>query len=214
MSYPIPPPLSFGNETSYPYTPPPLVLKSDNTMYNNQSSPQTSEFVSPPHTPHGSPSKHKPPPGAHDLPGIFQNALRIAPPEVELVSATNWQQSSPTSPTKRDAHRPNDKYEEHAIGLDESENSNSSVNPIRTSNKENTSPGARPMLMKDSSFVTHAAASRREPYKLREQIEPSQRLTNQKGFTKEELEKLQKPSVRRLANVTQLCKRYYSWLIH
>ena len=207
MSNPIPPPPSFGKDTFYPSTPPPLALKSDNTMYNNQSSPRTSEFISPPHTPHGSPSKRKPPPGAHDLPGIFQNALRIAPQEVDPVSAPNWQQIAPTSPKKSDAYRPNDGQEEYAISLDEGETSASSANPIRTSNKENTSPGARPALMKDSSFVTQAAASRREPYKIREQTEPSQKPTNQRGFTKEELEKLQKPSVRRLANVTQLCKQ-------
>ena len=210
MSSSIPPPPSFGNDTFYPSTPPPLALKSDNTMFNHQSSSRTSEFISPSHTPHGSPSKHKPPPGAHDLPGIFQNALRIAPPEVEPVSAPNWQQISPTSPTKRDTHRLNDGYEDYAIGPDESEIGTSSANPTRTSNKENASPGARPILTKDSSFVTHAAASRREPYKTREQIESSQKLTNQRGFTKEELEKLQKPSVRRLANVTQLCKRNFS----
>ena len=195
---------SSGKDSLNISVPHPLVLRHDNAMYYEQPYPPTPGFTSPPRTPQGSPSKHKPPPGAHDLPGVFQNALRIAPPEFELSNAVV--EHSPTSPLKREAHHTNRTSEAHGPELSTGEMFAASGSPLKPSNKENTFPFARPALLKDSSFITHAAASRREPYKPREQSELHQKSTLNRGFTKEELEKLQKPSVKRLANVTQLCR--------
>ena len=75
--------------------------------------------------------------------------------------------------------------------------------PTRRSNKENTPPGPRPGMSKESSFINHAAASRQEPYKTRDQADSGRpKYVSQQGLTHEELEKLQKPSIKRLANVT------------
>ena len=86
----------------------------------------------------------------------------------------------------------------------------SAGSPVRRSNKENTPPGSR--LGRDyggQQFPqSTAAASRQELYQPREQVLPTSRrgYDTQRGLTVEELEKLQKPQVRRLANVTQLCE--------
>jgi hypothetical protein len=80
--------------------------------------------------------------------------------------------------------------------------------PTRKSNKENTPPGIRPALKKDANFLGHAAQSRQEVYKTREATE-SRTQYIQRGLSAEDIEKLQKPSVKRLANVTQLCKSYH-----
>ena len=80
--------------------------------------------------------------------------------------------------------------------------------PTRKSNKENTPPGIRAALKKDSNFLGHAAQSRQEVYKTREAAE-SRTQYIQRGLSAEDIEKLQKPSVKRLANVTQLCKSYH-----
>ena len=81
--------------------------------------------------------------------------------------------------------------------------------PTRKSNKENTPPG-----LKSGKEVIHsqnqAAASRQELYQPREQLAashgPKRSYETQRGLTAEELEKLAKPNVKRLANVTQLCQ--------
>jgi hypothetical protein len=63
--------------------------------------------------------------------------------------------------------------------------------------------------------MTQAAASRAEPYRVRDELlappappagPPSRPAYVQRGVSPDELERLQKPAVRRLANVTQLCK--------
>jgi cell cycle protein kinase DBF2 len=77
--------------------------------------------------------------------------------------------------------------------------------PPKKSNKENTPPGPRPGLKKESSFVNPAAVSRQEPYKPRDP-ETQSIYNTQRGLSREDLDKLQKPAVKRLANVTQLCK--------
>jgi len=77
--------------------------------------------------------------------------------------------------------------------------------PTRKSNKENTPPDLRPALKKESGFLGHAAQSRQEIYKTREATE-SRTQYIQRGLSAEDIEKLQKPSVKRLANVTQLCE--------
>ncbi|KAJ9666768.1 serine/threonine-protein kinase dbf2 [Coniosporium apollinis] len=182
-----------------PLPPPALHTRSTNDSYDRPSTPTQQGFTSPQRTPQGSPSKNQLPPGAYDLPNVFDNAMKLVP-TVGTPSKTGRQQQSPTSPNKG------------AFAI--AENRNDSANdvsapmpgsPTRKSNKENTPPGHRPQLTKESSYLNHAAASRQEPYRAREPVEPARtNYTVQRGLSPEELEKLQKPSVKRLANVSQL----------
>lgn len=71
--------------------------------------------------------------------------------------------------------------------------------------KENTPP-TRPGAQQQD-HVSQAAASRQNQYRTQdEQPLSRQRSVISGGLTQEDLEKLQKPTVKRLANVTQLCK--------
>jgi cell cycle protein kinase DBF2 len=146
-------------------------------------------FVSPTATPAGSPSKKQAPPGALDLPDVFDNAMRLAPTAGNASKATLQSfRDGPHSPTKDRG----DKSADFRASVVQNKPLMAPASP--TKGKENTPPAQ----------ATHnaAAASRQEIYKPREQS-PSK--TAPRGLTPETLEKLQKPSVRRLANVTQLC---------
>lgn len=187
---------------------PPTLLqsRSGNELYDRPSTPTRYGFTSPPQTPQGSPSKSKQPPGAIDLPNVFENAMKLAP---SSPTKTGYGQTGSTSPTKAGlaALSPGEDspggYNESVIHKDASPTSGS---PTRKSNKENTTPGAL-RLGKESNFnANQAAISRQEPYQLREQFDTSTRKHAQlRGLTAEEREKLQLPKVKRLANVTQLC---------
>lgn len=72
--------------------------------------------------------------------------------------------------------------------------------PLRKQGKENTPPGSRQGL---ESAQNLAAISRQEPYQPQQ---TTRKYNTQRGLTAEELEILHKPNVKRLANVTQLCK--------
>lgn len=185
-----------------PTPPPALHTRSTNDMYDRPSTPSQQGFTSPQRTPQGSPSKNQLPPGAYDLPNVFDNAMKLVP-TVGSLSKTGRQQQPPTSPGKgvfAVAENRNDSANDVSAPMPGS--------PTRKSNKENTPPGNRPQLTKESSYLNHAAASRQEPYRARaEPVEPARTsYTVQRGLSPEELEKLQKPSVKRLANVSQLCK--------
>lgn len=173
MAMPIPPPL--------------LHTRSGNERFDRPETPTTPgpAFTSPVQTPQGSPSKKQLPPGANDLPNVFDSAMKLAP-----MSPTK---SQPKSPSKFE-NVSKDPFADQTIqyyGRSES--------PTRQSNKENapSSPGkygAEP-------HQNHAAMTRHEQYHKSEKSKP---IT--KGLTAEELQKLQLPKVKRLANVTQLCK--------
>jgi len=76
--------------------------------------------------------------------------------------------------------------------------------PTRMSNKENT-PAAGPRFAKDAGIQqNHAALSRHEQYQPPE----TKKTPQTRGLTTEELQKLQGPRIKRLANVTQLCKPF------
>lgn len=174
---------------------PPLVhSRSGNELYDRPLTPTHTGFMSPTHTPQGSPSKNRMPPGALDLPNVFDNAMKLAPP------------SSTKAPYNTSAYSPGKGgaladdlgfYNEGAMHQD-----NSVVgSPTRRSNKENVPS----RLLKDfGPPPAQAAISRQEPYQTKERIErPKPQI---RGLTPEELEKLQLPNVKRLANVTQLCQ--------
>jgi serine/threonine protein kinase len=138
------------------------------------------------------------PPGALNLPGVFEKAMKLAP----------------SSPTKSGFGTPNSPGK----GLSVLEDFNGSVihqepyqqapgSPTRRSNKENAPPNV-PRLGKELGLNANSAAvSRLEQYQQRDNMESVRRAQNQtmRGLTPEELEKLQTPKVKRLANVTQLC---------
>ena len=82
---------------------------------------------------------------------------------------------------------------------------NQDHSPTRKNGKENTPP-TRPGAQQQD-HVSQAAASRQNQYRPPQDDQPlaRQRSVISGGLTQEEIEKLQKPTVKRLANVTQLC---------
>lgn len=175
--------------------PPPLLhTRSSNNQHENErpQTPTSAGFTSPFATPQGSPSKKQFPPGANDLPNVFDNALKLAPASPIKPSR---QPLSPHSPRKgnRQEH-----IDEGVFGPG---------SPLGKSNSENTPPGLR--QTKEATFnPNQAAISRQEPYQSRENSEQGtrSRFNLQRGLNPEEQEKLQLPKVKRLANVTQLCE--------
>jgi cell cycle protein kinase DBF2 len=174
-----------------PMPPPLLHTRSGNEHYDRPQTPIGNGFTSPVQTPQGSPSKKQLPPGANDLPNVFDNALKLAP----------------NSPTKQQGFSPGKQGLSAAVGNtngDPFADQNShyfgrSESPTRQANKENT-PAGDGRFGKDQSH-SHAALSRRDQYQPTE----SRRNVQTRGLTAEELQKLQNPRVKRLANVTQLC---------
>ncbi|KAL8974251.1 MAG: hypothetical protein Q9197_001504 [Variospora fuerteventurae] len=180
---------------SLPMPPPLLHTRSNNGLYENErpQTPTSVGFTSPFTTPQGSPSKKQLPPGANDLPNVFENAMRLAPSSPTKAGRQQFSPHSPNKGTRQAAE----------------ENADASVlspgSPLRKSNKENTPPALR--QTKEPTFnQNQAAVSRREHYQPREASEQStkSRFGQQRGLTAEELEKLQSPKVKRLVNVTQL----------
>lgn len=200
-------PLSPGGpgrpEFALPMPPPLLHHRSGHELYDGPHTPTHIGFTSPFATPQGSPSKNKVPPGANDLPDIFENAMTLSP---------GTGSSSKGGRERLSLHSPNKNVrqaiEEH---IDENELRQGYFagpgSPTRISKKENTPPYTR--QVKEASYTpTQAAKSRQEPYQTRETADAAvrARYNPQRGLTPEELEKLQLPKVKRLANVTQLCK--------
>ncbi|KAF2458120.1 kinase-like domain-containing protein [Lineolata rhizophorae] len=148
---PMPPPLPSQS---------PLHARSANDMFEPPGPPPgTPGFTTPAATPQGSPSKNQVPPGAHDLPNVFENAMKLFP-----AGAAHKENAPPAAP------------------------------------KQPPSPS--------TTTASHAAASRQEPYRQQYQHtqphQQSQKELTQKGLSAEEMQKAQKPGVKRLANVTQL----------
>lgn len=174
--------------------PPLLPPRSGDAPSNRPSTPAENGFTSPAATPQGSPSKRQLPPGAIDLPNVFEKAMKLAP-------------SSPTKPTQNRSNLPVfSPSKTNADNTDESVIYQPPGSPTRRVNKENTSPSPT-RLQKDMRLnVAPAALSRQEPYQFRDTDSAQRRHVNMRGLTSEEMEKLQSPKVKRLANVTQLCK--------
>ena len=163
-----------------PMPPPLLHTRSGNEAYDRPHTPTGNAFVSPSQTPVGSPSKKQLPPGSTDLPNVFDNAMKLAP-----TSPTK----QPSSPNKLALSDDSILRQDYASPFDRSES------PTRQSNKENTPVGDGRVLH------SHAALSRRGQYETVD----TKRNIQTRGLTPEELQKLQNPKLKRLANVTQLC---------
>lgn len=164
-------------------------------------------FVEPTTTPNGSPSKKTIPPGAHNLLSTFDNGPNInasafeAPVKLRPQSVIS---TAPLSPGKTKAQP----LDQSNLNVDESvvHKSHSSGIPLRKQGQENTPPSFR-MGGNDAPVQhSHAALTRQQLYEPRERpTTPAKRFNTARGLTPEEREILQKPSVRRLVNVTQLC---------
>ena len=203
------------NSDNMPSAPPPLHTRSSqNDAYNNDrpSTPIRNNFITPVSTPQGSPSKNRNPPGAYDLPATFDNAMKLNPSSNAFGNPLKLDrpQSSgiPLSPGRGNSDEAS--YSSRSGNNDDSILHKSQGSPLRKQANENTPPISRGGL--DLGASHNLAAQQRQagyqPAELtRENSTPTIRKYNtQRGLTPEELEILQKPNVKRLANVTQLCK--------
>ncbi|CAG8953265.1 hypothetical protein HYFRA_00003469 [Hymenoscyphus fraxineus] len=173
------------------------------------STPTGNDFMTPVSTPQGSPSKKQNPPGAHDLPNVFENAMKIAPPAIGTPTTTRSGRPLTTnSPGKTNALTTDESFFANSpANVDDSvvHKSISPGSPLRKQGQENTPPASRHGL--DAATQNLAAMSRQELYQPREQgsmANRSGKVNTQRGLTSEELEIMHKPNVKRLANVTQL----------
>ena len=184
-------------ELAMPVLPPLLHTRSSNDTNEQPGTPSREQdaFISPNQTPQGSPSKNKMPPGAFDLPSVFTNALKLEP--------TQGQPNSKPLQSKQQGSASPNRNEQDPFGGQEAK-AGAPGSPTRKQGKENTPPTFRPALQQEKSYITQAAASRQEPYRPRDEHSPTRQPTWGGRLTAEELEKLQKPNVKRLANVTQL----------
>ena len=192
-------PLSSVNkpDMKMPMPPPLLHTRSGNEFYDRPSTPTQNGFTSPMQTPSGSPSKKQLPPGATEITNAFDQALKLGP-----LSPSNGQAKSPTKRTLsgsalQDTNINRDPFADSVIC------SGMPGSPTRKSNKENTPPGGLPFGKSPGIQQNQAALSRQEPY---QQADSRKGPAQTRGLTAEELQKLQLPKVKRLANVTQLCK--------
>lgn len=147
-------------------------------------------FTSPPQTPQGSPSKSRLPPGALDLPNVFDKAMKLTP-------------TSPSKSTYNHYNHPMFSAGKSGEDFNESVIHQTPSSPTRRANKENTPPNPTRLTKDLGSTPTAAALSRQEPYQPRD--ETTRRQVQMRGLTPEEMEKLAQPKVKRLVNVTQLC---------
>jgi cell cycle protein kinase DBF2 len=195
------------HEGILPVPPPPLHTRA--SQIESSESPGTPirhNFITPVSTPQGSPSKNRNPPGANDLPTAFESSMRLAPSPFGSPSKLGRGTGSPLAPGKGNALAVDDSYFGRAADESVVHKSASPGSPLRKQGKENTPPSAR-MGTEPAGPPTLAALSRQELYQPRGSTPPTQRKYNtQRGLTSEELEILNKPNVKRLANVTQLCK--------
>ena len=175
------------------------------------STPVKNNFTTPVSTPQGSPSKRTVPPGANELPTSFDG--------LKLASSTNALESppklgrpqtagSPLSPGKTNIQA----YDGNSSAADDSiihKGMATAGTPLRRQGQENTPPVSARGTPVDTPYQpSPAALSRQEPYlpPRDKPTAPVKKFNTSRGLTPEELEILQKPNVKRLVNVTQLCE--------
>ena len=173
--------------------PPPLLhTRSSHDIYENPQTPPAIAFTSPPQTPVGSPSKKQQPPGANFLSNVFDSALQLDPMSQKSQGLFSSKQG--LSIADDNVHR--DPF------ADTTQQRPRGESPTRQSNKENAL-GSPAKLARDAGVQqNHAALSRQEQYQGAEARRPAA----SRGLSTEDLQKLQLPKIKRLANVTQLCK--------
>ncbi|KAI0869136.1 serine/threonine-protein kinase DBF20 [Hypoxylon argillaceum] len=171
--------------------------------------PTRNAFIDPVYTPQGSPSKKTIPPGAHELPTAFENALKLNPSPLDSpVKLRPKGAGDPLSPSKSNIQPADDPFFSTASsGVDDSiihKTALPSEAAIKKQGQENTPPTRSRIPMLNHN---QAALSRQELYQSRDSrphTPTTRKFNTARGLTPEELEILKKPSVRRLVNVTQL----------
>ena len=168
--------------------------------------PTKNSFLTPTATPQGSPSKKTAPPGANELPVAFET-LNLAAGALDSPLKLGRPQNTvaPLSPGKSNLQAVDDS----TFSVDESVLHKSAVSPgspLRKQGKENTPPPPAARLAPPEPVYQHnqAALSRQELYS-RPLTPNTKKFNTSRGLTPEELEILQRPNVKRLVNVTQLC---------
>ena len=101
ITNPFSPRSQTDGKMNLPMPPPLLHTRSGNEPYERPSTPNANGFTSPVQTPQGSPSKKQFPPGANDLPNVFDNAMKLAP-----LSPTKSQPKSLDKPERADEKDP------------------------------------------------------------------------------------------------------------
>ncbi|PHH72711.1 hypothetical protein CDD82_5840 [Ophiocordyceps australis] len=163
-------------------------------------------FLNPQTTPQGSPSKKMMPPGAHDLPSMFESAMTLNSDHAPLLSARPQSVVMPSSPAKTKL-KP---LEEASPNVDESVlyRAPATGSPLRKrQGQENTPPHSRLGAGLDTPQQhSHAAMSRQQLYEARDRpaTPTAKKFNTSRGLTPEERDILNKPHVKRLVNVTQL----------
>lgn len=193
-----------------PVPPPPLHTRSsqNDPFSDRPGTPNRNSFITPVSTPQGSPSKKQNPPGANDLPTAFENAMKLTPNTFASPTKPGRSQTTtPLSPGKSNTLADDSYFGNSSGAADDSILHKSAISvgsPLRKQGKENTPPTPR---VQETTTQNQAAISRQELYQNRDPPPPTTKKYNtQRGLTPEELEILHKPNVKRLANVTQLCK--------
>lgn len=158
----------------------------------------TNNFLNPLSTPQGSPSKKTHPPGAHDLPSAFDTMSLNTGSDADTPVRLSRPQSvvAPLSPAKTNAQP----VEDGSLVADDSiiHKNPAPGSPLKKQGQENTPP---------VQHMTHAALSRQQLYEGKERpLTPAKKFNTSRGLTAEEREILQRPGVKRLVNVTQLCR--------
>lgn len=171
--------------------------------------PSRNSFVTPTITPQGSPSKKTAPPGAHDLPTAFDNLTLTNSPFDAPVKFDPSPLGTNLSPGKIN-NAINIFEDSPASAADESIiQKPAAVASPRKYGQENTPPvSSRPPIVDSPSYISHAAVSRQGLYQQAGRERPStpaKKFNTSRGLTAEERELLQKPNIKRLVNVTQLC---------
>ncbi|KAK4117478.1 kinase-like protein [Canariomyces notabilis] len=172
------------------------------------STPIRNSFVTPASTPQGSPSKRTIPPGANELPGVLQSLKLGTPTALDSPVKLGRPQSAfitPLSPGKTNVQN----LEESSPAVDDSvlhKGPAATGGALRSHGQENTPPSfPRDPFTEPTYQPSHAAISRQELYQQRDRPSPTvKRFNTTRGLTAEERELLQKPSVKRMVNVTQL----------
>ena len=186
---------------SLPIPPPLLHTRSGNEIYGDMPhTPTGAAFMSPYSTPQGSPSKSKMPPGANELPDIFDNAMVLESGNPTKGARALLAAGSPNKSTRQGMEDVTDG------GINRPYSVVGPGSPARKTGKENTPPS----VTQAKPSPNQAAVQRQEPYQARDTdsgARPKQHP--QRGLTPADLEKLQLPKVKRLANVTQLCEYSY-----
>lgn len=173
------------------------------------STPIRNSFIEPANTPKGSPSKRTAPPGARELPQAFENHLKLnAATTLDSPIKLGRPQSviTPLSPTKLSNAQSFDPFDAESTTnnfVDESILQNGPPSsPLKHQGQENTPPTASKIPISHN----HAAQSRQDLYSSPRAPPPGKKFDTSRGLTDEERAILEKPNVRRLVNVTQLCE--------